>query len=59
MNPLGKQMLLPTGFAFQLWEDGGRQETSQGLNKMPFMEMPVQKEGQRCGVWLACGRMPR
>lgn len=47
-------MLLLTGFALQLWEDGGRQETSQGLNKMPLMEMPVQKEGQRwsvAGLW--------
>ena len=54
MNPLGKQVLLLTGCAFQVWEDGGRQETSQGLKKMPLVEMPVRKEGLRwrvAGLW--------
>lgn len=54
MSPLGKQALLLTGFASQLWEVGSRLEIGQGLNKIPLMEMPVQKEGQRwsvAGLW--------
>lgn len=47
VSPLGKQVLLLTGFAFQLWEVGSRLETGQGLNKILLMEIPVQKEAQR------------